>query len=497
MLFNSFQFIVFFIGVLLLYHIAPKKLRCILLLIASYLFYMAWNVKYIFLLLGITVSTYLCAVWIDKLAESPKKHRAAEKLVLTASIAVNLGLLVYFKYMDFFASTIYRALDLLHIQVSEPHFDILLPVGISFITFQALGYTIDVYRGRLKAEKNLLKYALFMSFFPQLVAGPIERSENLLKQIQTVHLQKRVSYDKFTKGLMLMLFGYFQKVFLADKLAILVNTVFSSPGQYSTIELALGAVAFSLQIYCDFGGYSNIAIGAGQVLGFHMMENFNAPYLASSIKDFWRRWHISLSSWFRDYLYIPLGGNRCGKLRKYVNLMTTFLVSGLWHGANMHFVVWGGLHGLLQIAESEGKSLLQKTRLKINTNTVLIRSLRILATYFLITVTWIFFRANSVSAALAYIARMFTSFRLGALFDGSIFQLGLCEIDLLSLCFGVVVLFLTDLLRYTKGIRIEEFLHTRKLWFKWSVLLIFIVCILIFGEYGINYDSAEFIYFQF
>ena len=201
----------------------------------------------------------------------------------------------------------------------------------------------------IEPEKNPLKYALFVSFFPQLVAGPIERSSNLLRQIQNVHLQKKIRYEKFTNGFALMLYGYFQKVFIADKAAVLANTVFANPGQYSTVELALGAIAFSIQIYCDFAAYSTIAIGAAKVMGFELMENFDTPYFAKSIKEFWRRWHISLSSWFRDYLYIPMGGKRKGKIRKYFNLLVTFLVSGLWHGASWNYVVWGGLHGVYQI----------------------------------------------------------------------------------------------------------------------------------------------------
>lgn len=500
MLFNSLKFVVFFIGVLLLYYVLPKKIRFVWLLIASYIFYGAWNVKYLALLFGITFITYMCAILIDKIKENaweePKK-KLGKKVVLITSIVINIGFLIYFKYMDFLALNAYRVLRVLGIEVTERYFDILLPVGISFITFQALGYAIDVYRGKVKAEKNLLKYALFVSFFPQLVAGPIERSENLLKQIQNVHLQKKISYEKFTNGLILMLYGYFQKVFIADKAAILANTVFSAPQEYTSVELILGAIAFSIQIYCDFGGYSNIAIGAAQVLGFEMMENFNAPYFATSIKDFWRRWHISLSTWFRDYLYIPLGGNRCGKLRRYFNLMVTFLVSGLWHGASMHYVVWGGIHGAIQIVETEGKALLDKLGLAIKKDIFSFKLLQILGTYFVTTIAWIFFRADNIGIALTYIKQMFTSFEFSVLFNGSIYKLGLVRNDMASLIFGVVILFLTDYIRDAKQIRIEKYLNTQNLWFKWAVLLVFIFSIVIFGEYGVNYNAAEFIYFQF
>lgn len=500
MLFNSLEFVVFFLGVLLIYDILPHKIRFIWLLITSYIFYGAWNVKYLVLLFGITLATYLCGFIIDKITDGNWKSslkRVARKVVLTAGILINIGLLIYFKYMDFFAYNICRVLGALGIKIPEYRFDILLPVGISFITFQALGYAIDVYQGKIKAEKNFLKYALFVSFFPQLVAGPIERSGNLLKQIQNVHLQKRISYEKFTNGFILMLYGYFQKVFIADKAAVLANTVFAAPKQYTTIELALGAIAFSIQIYCDFGGYSNIAIGAAQVLGFEMTENFNTPYFATSIKDFWRRWHISLSSWFRDYVYIPLGGSRCGKLRKYFNLMVTFLVSGLWHGAQMTFVIWGGIHGLLQIVETELTELTQRLGIKIKKDVFSYKLLKTLLTYFIVTIAWIFFRADNLSMAVAYIYQMFTNFNFAVLFNGSLFQLGLVKNDMTVLCIGVIILFLTDFVRYKTNMRIEKYLCTQNLWFKWAVLLVMILCVVLFGEYGINYNSAEFIYFQF
>lgn len=500
MLFNSLEFVVFYFGVLLLYYILPKKIRYIWLLLTSYVFYGAWNVKYLALLFGVTFVTYLCACMIDKVTRSngeEKKREFARKAILTVGIVTNIGLLIYFKYMDFFAYNIYRVLGVVGIQIPEYHFDILLPVGISFITFQALGYAIDVYRGRIKAEKNLLKYALFVSFFPQLVAGPIERSENLLTQIQKIHQQKKNSYEKFTNGFVLMLYGYFQKVFIADKAAVLANTVFAAPAQYSTIELALGAIAFSIQIYCDFGGYSNIAIGAAKVLGFEMMENFNTPYFATSIQDFWRRWHISLSSWFKDYVYIPLGGNRCGKIRRYFNLMVTFLVSGLWHGAQMTYVVWGGIHGFIQILEKEGAELIRKLGIKVKTEVFSYKVLKILFTYFVVTIAWIFFRADNVSLAFSYIGRMFTNFEFAVLFNGSLYKLGLVKNDMTVLCIGVVILFLTELVRYKKNMRIEKYLCTQNLWFKWAVLIVMILCVVLFGEYGINYNAAEFIYFQF
>ena len=278
---------------------------------------------------------------------------------------------------------------------------------------------------------------------------------------------------------------------------MLANTIFAAPEQYSTIELALGALAFSIQIYCDFGGYSNIAIGAAQVLGFEMMENFNTPYFATSIQDFWRRWHISLSSWFKDYVYIPLGGNRCGKARRYFNLMVTFLVSGLWHGAQMTYVVWGGIHGFIQILEKEAADLIKKLGIKVKTEVFSYKVLKMLFTYFVVTIAWIFFRADNVSLAFAYIRQMFTNFDFAVLFNGSLYKLGLVKNDMTVLCIGVVILFLTELVRYKKNMRIEKYLCTQNLWFKWAVLIVMILCVVLFGEYGINYNAAEFIYFQF
>ena len=504
MLFNSLQFVIFFFVVLILYYIIPKKIRWIWLLITSYIFYMAWNVKYVALLFGMTLITYLMGFFIDKIKSAKVQEMRKQWIArgfLVLAIVCNIGLLIYFKYMNMFAGFIYAICGKLGIAVSGRSFDILLPVGISFISFQSLGYVIDVYKGKIQAEKNLFKYALFVSFFPQLVAGPIERSENLLSQIQNVHKQERISYEKFTNGFILMLFGYFQKIVISDKLAVFADNVFAAPEQYNSIILFLGAVAFTIQIYCDFGGYSNIAIGAAQVLGFDMMENFNAPYFAASIKEFWRRWHISLSTWFRDYVYIPLGGNRKGTIRKYINLMITFLVSGLWHGAHMHFVVWGGIHGAYQIIGDMARKVIAKIESKhqipIKTNVCSFKILQVMVTFVLVTVAWIFFRADSLTGAFVYIKQMCTLPDIGVLFNGTVFSLGLNENDVRALGFCLLILFLSDLVRYKKNMRIERYLCTQNLWFKWSVLLILIVCIIVFGEYGLNYDTSEFIYFQF
>lgn len=305
---------------------------------ASFYFYMSWNPKYIFLILTTIIITYFSGIGISK---AHKKGSIIEKkFFATVSIALNLMILFFFKYFDFAIDSINRSLQMGDFKLLNPTFDVLLPVGISFYTFQALSYTMDVYRDEnFKVERHFGRYALFVTFFPQLVAGPIERSKNLLSQFYEEHY---FDYQRVKNGLLLMIWGLFQKIVIADRAAIVVNTVYNNLTAYTGFEVIVATMFFAVQVYCDFCGYSDIAIGASRVMGFNLMTNFRQPYFSQSIKEFWRRWHISLSTWFRDYVYIPLGGSRCSKIKKYRNLMITFLVSGLWHGANWTYVVWGG-----------------------------------------------------------------------------------------------------------------------------------------------------------
>lgn len=341
MLFNSVDFLIFFPIVVLIYFMVPKKVRYIWLLGTSYYFYMSWNPKYALLIFLSTLLTWLTGIGIGYFREKGSSVMA-QKLCVAVCCVANLGILAFFKYFDFLLENLNILLNGLGIQSINKPFEVLLPVGISFYTFQALSYIIDVYRRDVKIEKNLARYALFVSFFPQLVAGPIERSTNLLTQIIELPKKKLLDYQRITDGLIYMLYGFWLKMVIADRASVLVDYVFDKWYLYGTVELCVGAIMFAIQIYCDFASYSAIAIGASQVMGITLMENFEAPYFAVSIKDFWRRWHISLSSWFRDYVYIPLGGNRCSKIRKYFNLIVTFLASGLWHGANWTYVIWGG-----------------------------------------------------------------------------------------------------------------------------------------------------------
>lgn len=494
MLFNSINFLIFFPIVTLLYFIIPKKLRYIWLLAASYYFYMCWNAKYALLLFFSTFSTW-AAGWLVHAFKS----KMGKRFAVAGCVTINVGILFVFKYLGFFQEICNRILGKLGLQLWERSFDFLLPVGISFYTFQALGYIIDVYRERITPEKNLLRYALFVSFFPQLVAGPIERSENLLKQVRDIEKIKVWNYENVTKGLTLMMWGLFVKMVIADRVAILVNTVFDNLYMYGTVALAAGAIGFALQIYCDFMGYSIIAIGVARVMGFELMDNFDTPYFAVSIGDFWKRWHISLSTWFRDYVYIPLGGNRCSKIRQYFNLMATMGISGLWHGANLTYVVWGLLHGVYQVVGNATRPLRDKLYRKCNakTESFSFKFGQVIATFVLVDIAWIFFRAGSVGIGIDYCVRLVTKWDPWSLFNGEIYTLGLDRFEFNVLAVATVVLFLVDLVRYLLKENIADFLDKQCLWFRWGVIMLLIFATLVYGIYGIQFESSQFIYFQF
>lgn len=491
MLFNSYSFMIFFPIVLAVYFVIPKKARYMWLLLASYYFYMGWNVKYAALIAFSTIITYACGRLLGR-----TQHK---KWVIGGCLGINLAILFFFKYFDFFMGSVNQVLAKVGVSPLQTGFDIILPVGISFYTFQALGYIIDVYRGEIEPEKNFFRYALFVSFFPQLVAGPIERSKNLLKQVDHVEEIRLWNYKRIADGLTLMLWGYFLKMVIADRAAILVDTVYNQYWMYGSIEIVLATFLFGVQIYCDFASYSQIAIGAAKVMGFELMENFNAPYLANSIKDFWRRWHISLSSWFKDYLYIPLGGNRCSRVKKYRNLLVTFLVSGLWHGANWTFVIWGGLHGLYQIIGDllkPAKEAFNK-RFEVKTESFSYKFGQIVITYILVSFTWLFFRAESVSGAFEMVKNIFTKINPWVLFDQSLYTLGLDVTEVHILIVALVILILVDCVRFFKGQTIEKFLNEQCLYFRWGVVFFLLFFIFIYGSYGIGYSAQQFIYFQF
>lgn len=452
MLFNSFTFLLFFPIATLLYYLIPHKLRWGYLLIVSYGFYMNWNPSYALLLIGITIVSYIVGLFLER-----KRKRS----VIIAGIIVCILPLIVFKYMNFINDSIFSILDYLGLRMKIPDFKLLLPVGISFFTFKAISYMIDVYKGKILPEKNLGIYALYISFFVDLTAGPIDRADKLIPQFRE---NKKFLSENIVNGLKLILWGYFMKVVVADRITLYVDPIFNNLDNHSGISVLLAAALFSLQIYCDFGGYSYIAIGCGKVMGFNLMANFERPYMANSVSEFWRRWHISLSTWFKDYVYIPLGGNRCSIWRNRLNLLITFTVSGLWHGANWTFVVWGFLNGLFQIIDK---------KLKVKS---------VILTFILMTIAWTFFRANTMDDAIQALGMMFIP-------SGELYlpQMSL----LLYIIMGITILLFCDIIEERKGR--HPLLENRYIIVRYISYIMLTVMILAFGVF----DGGQFIYFQF
>ena len=486
MLFNSFSFLVFFPVVVLVLFIIPRRFRSVWLLIASYWFYMSWNPKYAVLIGLSTVITYFSGIMIEK-ADTDRGRKA----VVAFSLISNLGILALFKYANFVLDTVSAVCGRFGVSTGGMHLDLLLPVGISFYTFQALGYTLDVYRGTISSEKNIINYALFVSFFPQLVAGPIERSGNLLRQIRSIKELQLYEYARVRDGLLLMLWGYFQKLVIADRASILVHRVFDHYRDYGLAELCVASVLFAFQIYCDFSGYTDIARGAARVMGFSLTDNFLQPYFAVNIKDFWRRWHRSLTSWFTDYLYIPLGGSRKGLARYYINIIIVFAVSGLWHGASWHFVAWGLIHAGYRIAGDVKKRLAGKLRNGEPRISFIRRLGKCVITFALVDFTWIFFASDSIHMALGILRRMGTEIRTTGLF-----RLGLDRTDWIVLIAALVILFLVDLL-HEKGLVIAALVEKQVFPVRGLIWLCLVWGIILLGIYGAGYDTSQFIYFQF
>lgn len=399
MLFNSVQYFLFLPVCVTFYYLFPHRCRNFFLLMSSYFFYMCWIPQYAILMAVSTLTTWLCGFWVDM-----AQNTFWRKTALIFNIVINLGILFVFKYYNFFISIIGRMLSIVGIAISFPTSNLLLPVGISFYTFQALGYSIDVYRGDIRHERNIINYAAFVSFFPQLVAGPIERSKTLLSQFYETH---HFDTDRATHGLRLIIIGMYKKVVIADMAAMYVDVVFENVCQFSGITVAMASILFTIQIYCDFSGYSDVARGSALIFGFRLMENFDAPYFSTSFSEFWSRWHISLSTWFRDYLYIPLGGNRRGFTRKLLNLLVVFLVSGLWHGAALSFLVWGALHGVYRITEELWRKCVKPLEFRYAWCAKVQRAVKTVGCFLLVSFAWIFFRANGAKAGITVINHLF------------------------------------------------------------------------------------------
>lgn len=467
------------------------------LLIISYYFYMSWNVKYGLLILFSTAVTYLCGLGLEhvKRNSEEKKQKILKVTVIFLSLACNLGLLFYFKYTNFIINNINAVYQKLGITVQYPNFDIVLPVGISFFIFQTIGYTIDIYRDDIQAEKNPFRYALFVSFFPQLVAGPIERSKNLLTQLRDSH---GFHADNAKNGLLTMAYGLFTKIVVADNIAAVIDPIFNSPDAHTGMMLLFATILFAFQIYCDFNGYTQIAIGSAMVLGFKLNPNFDAPYMGSSVKDFWGRWHISLTSWFRDYLYIPLGGSRKGKIRKQLNTIIVFLCSGLWHGAAWHYVVWGGLNGVFSVFEDIFKPVENKIikKFSVNTEMFMYKLLRRLITFVLIDFTWLFFRAPDLSTALLILEKIKNDFRLAWLINFDFVGLFSSSYVLMTTLIPLLIIIVVDTLKYY-GKDIKAAIFGQQIVFRWIIYIGIMLSILYWGFYGTGYEQTQFIYFQF
>ena len=455
-----------------------------MLLAASFYFYACWGIQMLpWLLMVITVS-YTAGLLVapEGAGENPINQTRRRWGIVLGTVSL-IGALALTKYTNFITEQITKAGGVMHLDVQLPQVNILAPVGISFFVFQALGYVFDVYQGKTKAETHLGKYALFIAFFPHLAEGPIDRSNNLLSQINEVH---HFDYIAVRRALVLIFFGVFKKVVVADRLAVLVDTVFGNVGQYSGLSCWTAALFYSFQIYCDFSGYTDIALGSAGLMGFRLVENFNTPYLATSIADFWRRWHISLSTWFRDYIYIPLGGSRVSAARWALNVMVVFLVSGVWHGAAWTFILWGVLHGLFQIIGKYKSKLAKKLIPKEN---LAVKTVRVLITFTLVTLLWALFRSASITDYWTLLRGM------GSFSSGSdLLALGMerNELILSFVLIGLTVMF--DLLH--AKFRLPDAVESLPLPLRWVIYLVFLFTIILFGRYG-SLSADSFIYFNF
>ncbi len=468
MLFNSLDFVLFFVAFATLFFVLRPKFRWLLLLAGSYFFYMFWKWEFIFLIIISTLIDYYCGR-----AMSLRATQKERKPFLLISLCANLGILFFFKYFDFFSSSVNAIAG-----STFPGLNLILPMGISFYTFQTLAYSIDIYRGNITYEKHLGRFALYVTFFPQLVAGPIERADKLLPQFQSN--SQKLDYGRVTSGLTQMLIGFFKKVVVADTISIYVNHVYGSHDLYTGFTLLFATYLFAIQIYCDFSGYTDIAIGGARILGYDLMENFRTPYFSKSITEFWRRWHISLSTWLRDYLYIPLGGNRQNKFLTYRNLMITMLLGGLWHGAAWNFVIWGMLHGLYLAVERYFNY-----RKFIDNSHQLLRFIGGVLTFHLVCLSWVFFRADNFDQAMSILDRLFSMdyFWNLQIKDTNVFG---------SIVITTCLLLLFDIFLFRK-LDLSNLSAPKN---KWSLIGLKVALVILIMVFGIS-EGSQFIYFQF
>lgn len=444
MLFNSLEFLVFLPIIFTVFWLVPNRWRWIPLLIASYYFYMYWSPRLIFLILFTTVVSYLCGILLEKAGE----RRGMKRLILAVTIVSCLGVLVFFKYFNFLYDIFFDVTTAFGGAEPLGYFSIILPVGISFYTFQTASYVVDVYRSSIRAEKHLGYFALFVTFFPQLVAGPIERPDALLPQLRA---EKRIKNVDFVGAFRFMLVGFFKKIAIADSIGIIVNATYENVAGANGLGALISTLLFSAQIYCDFSGYSDIAVGCAKLFGIELSENFNTPYVSRSIKEFWGRWHISLSSWLRDYIYFPIGGSRVSTARWAFNITLVFFISGLWHGASYNFIIWGLLHAVFQIVEKLTLKSRNKlwTAIGISPEGKLVSVLRNLSTFALVTVSWVFFRASTPSDAITILGRMFSDYSFSAEYwDATVSALSLSTSTVIYTAFALLLMLCLERLKY-------------------------------------------------
>lgn len=486
--FISYEFLLFFPIVLFIYYILPQKNKTIWLILASLFFITYEEPRFAIWLLILTAVSFFFAIIIEN--ESKRK-----KMIAICGVVLPIGTLIVFKYSNFCMEQINHLLALFHTDMQFSPKNILSPLGLSFYSLQAAGYIIDVYKGKIQSEKNFLKYLLYMTFFPKFTSGPIERAEHFLPQIDQ---PKHFSFDDFKEGFLMILWGFFLKLIIADRISLFVNKVYSDCNRFSGFYLLIAALLYSIQIYADFSGYSSIAIGCAKMMGFHFRDNFSAPYISTGPTIFWRNWHISLTSWFRDYLYIPLGGNRKGKIKKIANQIIVFFASGLWHGADLTFFIWGILNGFFLVFEEISEPVRNKivSFLHLHRDSLGHKILCGIFTFIIVSFSWIFFRANDYHHALLIIKRMLLFDNPWIFFDGSLFNCGLGRNDFFILFIGILILFFSDHC-IRKGIYIRKIILRQDFWFRFVVIALFIVFIYIFGTWGFEYNPDSFIYMNF
>ena len=494
MVFNSVDFLLFFPIVVIIYYIVPAKIKYIWLLIASYYFYISCDIRFLAYLLPLTLLTYCMGVCVALQRGGETKYGNIVAYLLTViavfTILVVLGIL---KYADFFVININRVVSRFGFTVKKPEWNLILPLGFSFYSLQAIGYLFDVYRKKICAERNLLKLALFLSFFPIVLSGPIERADHFLKQI---HNSIKFDVQNIRKGMVTFAWGLYLKLVIADRLAVAVNSVISDyrSNYMKGCEIAVATILFGIEIYCDFNGYSQMARGSARILGIDLINNFRAPYLAPNIKEFWRRWHVSLTSWFTDYLYIPLGGNRKGIMRKYVNIVIVFGLSGLWHGAAMNFVVWGLLNGMYLIiydmCSRHNRGMREKKELFGD------KVVKRFVTFLAVDFAWFFFMMPDLKEALSALWYAATNFNIPWIFSGSIFSMISGKWELFILMSSILLVFIVDYVEYYGRDWVEAVLRQR-IMIRWGIYLFLVFSIILCGVYVNDYQQKAFIYFNF